>query len=164
MRSNMRNNYYYSEEAFAEEYTRIIWPPRCYACSFCKREFRCAQALGGHMNVHRRDRARIKQSQNEALSQSQTKTISKPQKQSPAGCKSVIFSYSPAIKELACRKVSLAPPLGISMETMHSKRHKTNNMVSSSPMPCPMEDIDLELRLGHPPALKSSLKQLLTSP
>ncbi|GAB4857821.1 Transcriptional regulator [Ancistrocladus abbreviatus] len=34
------------------------WPPRSYSCSFCTREFRSAQALGGHMNVHRRDRAR----------------------------------------------------------------------------------------------------------
>ncbi|KAL2506633.1 Transcriptional regulator SUPERMAN [Abeliophyllum distichum] len=38
------------------------WPPRFYTCSFCKREFRSAQALGGHMNVHRRDRARLRQS------------------------------------------------------------------------------------------------------
>ncbi|KAK6161366.1 hypothetical protein DH2020_004747 [Rehmannia glutinosa] len=38
------------------------WPPRCYTCSFCKREFRSAQALGGHMNVHRRDRARLRMS------------------------------------------------------------------------------------------------------
>ncbi|XP_073287289.1 transcriptional regulator SUPERMAN-like [Primulina huaijiensis] len=36
------------------------WPPRCYSCSFCRREFRSAQALGGHMNVHRRDRARLR--------------------------------------------------------------------------------------------------------
>ncbi|KAI3682295.1 hypothetical protein L1987_82183 [Smallanthus sonchifolius] len=28
-----------------------------YTCSFCKRGFSNAQALGGHMNVHRRDRA-----------------------------------------------------------------------------------------------------------
>ncbi|RLN08473.1 transcriptional regulator SUPERMAN-like [Panicum miliaceum] len=38
----------------------FIWPPRSYPCSFCKREFRSAQALGGHMNVHRRDRARLR--------------------------------------------------------------------------------------------------------
>ncbi|GMJ09928.1 FLORAL ORGAN NUMBER 1, FLORAL DEFECTIVE 10, SUPERMAN [Hibiscus trionum] len=38
------------------------WPPRSYTCSFCEREFRSAQALGGHMNVHRRDRARLRQS------------------------------------------------------------------------------------------------------
>ncbi|OWM63195.1 transcriptional regulator SUPERMAN-like [Punica granatum] len=37
------------------------WPPRSYSCGFCKREFRSAQALGGHMNVHRRDRARLRQ-------------------------------------------------------------------------------------------------------
>lgn len=40
----------------------FTWPPRSYTCSFCKREFRSAQALGGHMNVHRRDRARLRQS------------------------------------------------------------------------------------------------------
>ncbi|MCD9559132.1 hypothetical protein HAX54_016943 [Datura stramonium] len=38
----------------------FLWPPRSYTCSFCKREFRSAQALGGHMNVHRRDRARLR--------------------------------------------------------------------------------------------------------
>ncbi|KAI4307590.1 hypothetical protein L6164_030763 [Bauhinia variegata] len=56
----------WEERAFAEDAARIlggcIWPPRSYSCSFCKREFRSAQALGGHMNVHRRDRARLKQS------------------------------------------------------------------------------------------------------
>lgn len=38
------------------------WSPRSYSCGFCRREFRSAQALGGHMNVHRRDRARLRQS------------------------------------------------------------------------------------------------------
>ncbi|KAJ4824384.1 hypothetical protein Tsubulata_026327 [Turnera subulata] len=56
----------WEEKAFAEDaYGALggcIWPPRSYSCSFCKREFRSAQALGGHMNVHRRDRARLKQS------------------------------------------------------------------------------------------------------
>ncbi|KAL6841064.1 hypothetical protein ACP4OV_029033 [Aristida adscensionis] len=41
------------------------WPPSppssSYACGYCRREFRSAQALGGHMNVHRRDRARLRQ-------------------------------------------------------------------------------------------------------
>ncbi|KAF9676858.1 hypothetical protein SADUNF_Sadunf08G0047100 [Salix dunnii] len=54
----------WEEKAFAEDASGNlgIWPPRYYTCSFCKREFRSAQALGGHMNVHRRDRARLKQS------------------------------------------------------------------------------------------------------
>ncbi|XP_021281233.1 transcriptional regulator SUPERMAN-like [Herrania umbratica] len=38
----------------------LTWPPKHYTCSFCKREFRSAQALGGHMNVHRKDRARLR--------------------------------------------------------------------------------------------------------
>lgn len=40
----------------------LSWPPRSYTCTFCNREFRSAQALGGHMNVHRRDRARLRES------------------------------------------------------------------------------------------------------
>ncbi|CAN0898360.1 Zinc finger protein 11 [Linum grandiflorum] len=35
--------------------SRSCW----YVCSFCRRDFRSAQALGGHMNVHRLDRARL---------------------------------------------------------------------------------------------------------
>ncbi|PIA54648.1 hypothetical protein AQUCO_00900898v1 [Aquilegia coerulea] len=58
----------WEEQAFAEDSAGplggCIWPPRSYSCSFCRREFRSAQALGGHMNVHRRDRARLKQSPN----------------------------------------------------------------------------------------------------
>ncbi|CAL9079982.1 unnamed protein product, partial [Musa textilis] len=40
----------------------FAWPSRTYFCSFCRREFRSAQALGGHMNVHRRDKARLRPS------------------------------------------------------------------------------------------------------
>nr|QTJ02284.1 C2H2 ZF type transcription factor [Catharanthus roseus] len=47
--------------AFEQDSGNITWPPRSYTCTFCRREFRSAQALGGHMNVHRRDRARLHQ-------------------------------------------------------------------------------------------------------
>ncbi|XP_058208198.1 transcriptional regulator SUPERMAN-like [Rhododendron vialii] len=56
---NRRFNSSWEEQAFAYN-SGFVWPPRSYSCSFCKREFRSAQALGGHMNVHRRDRARLK--------------------------------------------------------------------------------------------------------
>ncbi|XP_075498950.1 zinc finger protein 10-like [Primulina tabacum] len=56
----------WEEQAFAFDAAGTlggcVWPPRSYPCSFCRREFRSAQALGGHMNVHRRERARLKQS------------------------------------------------------------------------------------------------------
>uniref|UniRef100_A0A0D9WUI5 C2H2-type domain-containing protein n=1 Tax=Leersia perrieri TaxID=77586 RepID=A0A0D9WUI5_9ORYZ len=55
----------WEEQAFAQDAAGhlggCVWPPRSYTCSFCRREFRSAQALGGHMNVHRRDRARLRQ-------------------------------------------------------------------------------------------------------
>ncbi|KAK2647223.1 hypothetical protein Ddye_022418 [Dipteronia dyeriana] len=52
-----------TQSSYGEDYLAgFSWPPRSYTCSFCKREFRSAQALGGHMNVHRRDRARLRQS------------------------------------------------------------------------------------------------------
>lgn len=36
-------------------------PPRFYSCSFCQKGFSNAQALGGHMNIHRRDRAKLRE-------------------------------------------------------------------------------------------------------
>lgn len=68
MSSNSNPSYgdSWEEQAFAEDAAGslggCIWPPRSYSCSFCRREFRSAQALGGHMNVHRKDRARLKES------------------------------------------------------------------------------------------------------
>ncbi|KAL2325123.1 hypothetical protein Fmac_024181 [Flemingia macrophylla] len=41
---------------------------RSYECTFCRRGFTNAQALGGHMNIHRRDRAKAKQFTPEASS------------------------------------------------------------------------------------------------
>ncbi|KAL4188693.1 hypothetical protein AMTRI_Chr08g161700 [Amborella trichopoda] len=35
---------------------------KSYECTFCKRGFSTAQALGGHMNIHRRERAKLKHS------------------------------------------------------------------------------------------------------
>ncbi|CAI9779062.1 unnamed protein product [Fraxinus pennsylvanica] len=34
---------------------------KSYRCTFCKRGFSSAQALGGHMNIHRKDRAKLKE-------------------------------------------------------------------------------------------------------
>ncbi|XP_019085829.1 PREDICTED: transcriptional regulator TAC1-like [Camelina sativa] len=34
---------------------------RPYICDFCERGFSNAQALGGHMNIHRKDRAKLRQ-------------------------------------------------------------------------------------------------------
>ncbi|TKY62381.1 Transcriptional regulator SUPERMAN [Spatholobus suberectus] len=57
-----RNSHKGDRFGFEEHSWGSSWPARNYACSFCKREFKSAQALGGHMNVHRRDRARLRSS------------------------------------------------------------------------------------------------------
>ncbi|KAK9665736.1 hypothetical protein RND81_14G132500 [Saponaria officinalis] len=37
---------------------------RTYECNYCKRGFTNAQALGGHMNIHRKEKAKFKKQQN----------------------------------------------------------------------------------------------------
>lgn len=48
--------------SFKEDHScGVSWPAKqVFTCNFCKRQFRSAQALGGHMNVHRKDRARLR--------------------------------------------------------------------------------------------------------
>ncbi|KAB5537627.1 hypothetical protein DKX38_015160 [Salix brachista] len=60
----LRDSWNFSScQSYGEDYLDgLSWPPRSYTCSFCRREFKSAQALGGHMNVHRRDRARLRRS------------------------------------------------------------------------------------------------------
>ncbi|KAL2486448.1 C2H2 and C2HC zinc fingers superfamily protein [Abeliophyllum distichum] len=41
---------------------------KSYECTFCKKGFSNAQALGGHMNIHRKDKAKMKQSSKDQTS------------------------------------------------------------------------------------------------
>lgn len=59
-----------SNRSNIENHQRLVWSTsdeleigevRLYKCTFCERGFSNAQALGGHMNIHRRDRARMKE-------------------------------------------------------------------------------------------------------
>ncbi|GMI65853.1 hypothetical protein HRI_000254600 [Hibiscus trionum] len=113
----------WEEQAFAEDAGGCIWPPRSYSCSFCGREFRSAQALGGHMNVHRRDRARLKQS-----------PPTDPHQQnpfSPLGDEVCNFAYSPNPNSLPpskenCPEQTSVPPLSSPMvQESHNKSPKS---------------------------------------
>lgn len=56
-------SYYESWEecAFAkDDHGGFMCPPRPYSCSFCSQKFQSSQALGGHMNMHRREKARLR--------------------------------------------------------------------------------------------------------
>ncbi|KAL9390002.1 hypothetical protein Peur_018607 [Populus x canadensis] len=56
--SSTEENYDRQEQVKEDSSSRTtISAKRSYECSFCKRGFTNAQALGGHMNIHRKDRA-----------------------------------------------------------------------------------------------------------
>ncbi|KAG1362056.1 zinc finger protein KNUCKLES-like [Cocos nucifera] len=147
--------------AFAEDTSSAMgttWPPRSYTCSFCRREFRSAQALGGHMNVHRRDRARLRQYS--------------PQRSdpSPSATPSPAIIFPPPIPEFVANSGycllypipntgTVFAPTGDSPSTLLSiAPYSGSGLVS----PCPptildsgvgkdgavVEELDLELRLG----------------
>lgn len=50
---------------------------RAYECTFCKRGFTNAQALGGHMNIHRKDKAKIKKRNGQKPSNQSIKRVEK---------------------------------------------------------------------------------------
>ncbi|XP_010533285.1 PREDICTED: transcriptional regulator SUPERMAN [Tarenaya hassleriana] len=51
---------------------------RMYDCSFCKRGFTNAQALGGHMNIHRKERSKSKRYLSSSSSSSSSSTTYSP--------------------------------------------------------------------------------------
>ncbi|KAF7132172.1 hypothetical protein RHSIM_Rhsim09G0168100 [Rhododendron simsii] len=83
----------------------FVWPPRCYSCGFCKRKFWSAQALGGHRNTHRKDRARLKQYSLKSPDQSQ---VLHHQNHSHHPCKSLadILSYPSQVRQERQKQLS----------------------------------------------------------
>ncbi|KAK8976667.1 hypothetical protein V6N11_057267 [Hibiscus sabdariffa] len=139
----------WEEKAFAEDAARClrgcIWPPRSYSCSFCSRVFRSAQALGGHMNVHRRDRARLKQSS------SDHSTVEDEQKGLKRSFNDVETSLSVGLSTSVLFRNRQA--VSCNEEAVDNKRPK----VAVSALQCSalelkpagsIEGLDLELRLG----------------
>ncbi|PRQ34216.1 putative transcription factor C2H2 family [Rosa chinensis] len=49
------------ENSGDQQVTSQVAAAKSYECTFCKRGFSNAQALGGHMNIHRKDKAKLKQ-------------------------------------------------------------------------------------------------------
>ncbi|CAA2999943.1 transcriptional regulator SUPERMAN-like [Olea europaea subsp. europaea] len=118
-------------------------PPRFYTCSFCKRELRSAQALGGHMNVHRRDRARLRVSPPRNNAQYSFLNLNLERNQKRRGKDSVPVNHSrPLIKNLGKVKPTKTSFL----------QEKSCEIVKKSeigPICESKEALDLELRLGY---------------
>ncbi|KAD4584587.1 hypothetical protein E3N88_22188 [Mikania micrantha] len=95
---------------------------RSYECNFCKRGFTNAQALGGHMNIHRKHKPNHKES-----SPPPNTATGNP---SPQGNNKTLQIFSEGLFE-------------------YSKHiHEEGDMIMVDPRPSSVPDVDLELRLG----------------
>jgi C2H2-type zinc finger len=145
------------QEPFTDNYGRLfIWPPRIYSCNFCDREFRSAQALGGHMNVHRRDRARLRQEAHPDPNEDHTTTVHastfercnsrtihgfKEASISPRVC-TLSPNPSSVITENHMRFLKIDQMIKDDPAIMSAKRRRVNPLIEPQ-----HQDLDLELRL-----------------
>ncbi|KAH9324967.1 hypothetical protein KI387_005145, partial [Taxus chinensis] len=117
-------------------------PPRLYECVFCKGGFTSAQALGGHMNVHRRERARLRQSLSSTLSAPYDLRQRHPAPSSLA----TQSGQAPSSSSLAPQSATTPGREKYSSEPGSSKTRKERAQDD--------EELDLELRLGEKPLKK----------
>ncbi|KAL4571097.1 hypothetical protein LXL04_017848 [Taraxacum kok-saghyz] len=144
--------------------------PRSYECNFCKRGFTNAQALGGHMNIHRKDKGKFKHSSPSSttpphaaaespsptrprLSATTTTTTTNPFSISHQGN----WFSNPQLQ--ADEKKQPLPLFG------HNDAEVLRNIHQPVNPPSPDREVDLELRLGHvePPSESSSENKATTT-
>ncbi|KAG0468098.1 hypothetical protein HPP92_017426 [Vanilla planifolia] len=140
------------------------WPPRFYKCSFCRREFRSAQALGGHMNVHRLDRAKLKQGLS-PTSEAQDEDYQQPRFESMFLNSSLTPNLTPeslgfqlvrGTRVLTSLHESMRLELGRRIKNRGSRRKRERELTSGeivSNKRLKTEEVDLELRLGDSPRI-----------
>ncbi|KAK8478277.1 hypothetical protein V6N13_073349 [Hibiscus sabdariffa] len=185
--------------AIAEDtgnFMATTWPPTTYTCMFCPREFRSAQALGGHMNVHRRERDRLHQMQpaTAALMTNPTSSMSStpstflfPTQQLSGNGGSCPLHQSPNPNGFACSvdspptlltisphpsgnlmtaATTPAAPLIIFPVTLPGSSNSPSTMSADQNLnggtnfkETSIEELDLELRLGHPPTTSKCRKK-----
>ncbi|KAK8487858.1 hypothetical protein V6N13_045984 [Hibiscus sabdariffa] len=114
---------------------------RSYECLFCKRGFTTAQALGGHMNIHRKDRARSRPSSVPILvSGNQVDDENYPTLKSYSLSATLLHSSRDNSQHL---NRSLSLRIGPSSVDDH-RNNKADGSIEE-------DELDLELRLGHDP-------------
>ncbi|MFQ6620557.1 hypothetical protein Gotur_000929 [Gossypium turneri] len=149
---------------------------RSYECVFCKRGFTTAQALGGHMNIHRKDRAKSSRpssvpivsdkfvdvddhdNYNPRISSYPYPPIqtyhSMDPDQLPVSYKALFpdsgWGFRPphSYHELFVHNSQHMNPFGLSLGMGPSHVYENNKAYGSSQQD---DELDLELRLGHHP-------------
>ncbi|KAJ7980809.1 transcriptional regulator TAC1-like [Quillaja saponaria] len=149
---------------------------RSYECTFCERGFSNAQALGGHMNIHRKDKAKLKQSTKVMYSSNiPTHNSLWPMNQpKPAFCNWTLSKQQQdasntrdndeAGRAIEIRQLPLfaetPSSLSNNIETLDGQVHgETGHAAASS---TGSEILDLELRLGHQPPHQDSASSRAT--
>nr|GEX43920.1 transcriptional regulator SUPERMAN-like [Tanacetum cinerariifolium] len=113
---------------------------RSYECIFCKRGFTTAQALGGHMNIHRKDRAKSRPSylshDKNSSRQEDYSSYSGPRSYQPifASCPRTYVSGSPNQQEGQFRYTTyLASTSSTTREIEHENKYQDVHGVIKSP-------------------------------
>ncbi|KAM1122595.1 hypothetical protein ACFX2I_004125 [Malus domestica] len=147
---------------------------RSYECVFCKRGFTTAQALGGHMNIHRKERAKTRPSSIPTSLASSISTAVEDQNHPRAALYRAIQSYRPGVlrpphanhisdEDLCARnyiprhrnllrddhrdwRSGSSLSLGMGQPSDDYKERVINGGLEETD-----DELDLELRLGHDP-------------
>lgn len=117
---------------------------RSYECNFCKRGFSNAQALGGHMNIHRKDKAKLKQQfLNPSLEGKSSEEPNKP------NLNLNVSQQEPSRDEIQMKQLPLfaeSPIVTSEIQKPQGQIHGTEEGGHGSSL-----ELDLELRLGPEP-------------
>ncbi|GFS39196.1 C2H2 and C2HC zinc fingers superfamily protein [Actinidia rufa] len=134
---------------------------RSYECNFCKRGFSNAQALGGHMNIHRKDKTKLKQTTT-STQQHQNPNFYSPKKGEKVIASKLpnwIFSDTHMGGQMQMQKLPLFEETTSNKEANQDcvdNIGKEKELSSSHEHEEP--ELDLELRLGHEPQESSTPK------
>ncbi|XP_047975656.1 transcriptional regulator TAC1-like [Salvia hispanica] len=119
---------------------------KSFRCNFCDRGFSNAQALGGHMNIHRKDRAKLKDFSDENFLSLDITKANYPENPSAseetkkaANSNDEIQDCAPTSKPISVRGL---PLFSVSEDEKNSEENKVELIHGG---------LDLELRLGIEP-------------
>lgn len=143
---------------------------RSYECVFCKRGFNTAQALGGHMNIHRKDRIRNRPISQSSIINSNNK-YDQIQNHVGAAAHLSFRTYFPAHSSTSTTGPVLVHDYNTGLQDNNNNRQCLNLFGDDWRVSLSLEfgaaghvretmeknkgtedhDLDLELRLGHDP-------------
>ncbi|XP_059429276.1 zinc finger protein 6-like [Corylus avellana] len=141
----------------SDEHVATQTAARSYDCTYCRRGFSNAQALGGHMNIHRKEKAKHKRFDHESHQPSSDlpRLIIPSYPPTPPGSTSswLLETHVGEVNQLRLfvetpSEKDQNPP-GSSSSQLHQKTEKV--LSSSSTFDLSGSEIDLELRLGPEP-------------